>query len=241
VGRAGIAWRPGLGFHHQAEPFRCTGERAGFESPAIFWAIDRSREGHWERRRISEDFSSVPQPPAQRVDPARDRAAPVRRARLEARDSRLRNERGGRGVAARGCAGVPSSRHGATSNSPTAKATDPARGLRKRENDRPETNGETEHRARPPSGACAAKPGRPAAVPAFFQRPPRSGGGGASRSPPQVGGAVGLGRQPSQPRARPRGRRVWHVCSRRPATSAARDADPGLARTPHGLRHCVFA
>ena len=42
--------------------------------------------------------------------------------------------------------------------------------------------------------------------------------------------------RPSHPRARPRGRRVWHVCCRLPATSAAVDADPGLARTPHGLR-----
>ena len=84
-------------------------------------------------------------------------------------------------------------------NAQPRKRSTRAGGLRKRE----KTTARTERgdgapprarAARPPSGARAAKPGRPPAVPAFFffQRPPRSGGGGA-RSPPQLGGAVGLG------------------------------------------------
>jgi len=169
--------------------------------PEIFRAIDQSREGH-RRRRIDP-------PKIFRRCLSTSRSARILHATEQSTAGGARftttDERGGRGVAARGCAGGPLAQPRRDVPGPTAKAADPRRGSESERKRPPEPNGETEHRApvrhtRARRGRLRvrasreAKPGRPPAVPAFFffQRPPRSGGGGA-RSPPQVGGAVGLG------------------------------------------------
>jgi len=210
--------------------------------PEIFRAIDQSREGH-RRRRIDP-------PKIFRRCLSTSRSARIQHATEQSTAGGARfttTERAGwawRGSARlRGGSSRPAT---ARRPRPNRESGRPAPGLRKREkttartergDGAPSTSAPHARAARPPSGAREPRGQARAATrrTSFFLFPAAATErwGRGQESP---AGWRSRRTRPSHPRARPRGRRVWHVCCRLPATSAAVDADPGLARTPHGLR-----